>query len=432
MSEIDLLASVIAGVICFGAGLLAWSKSPNSLPAGLFLAAMFEVFFALFTGSIYSIIDPAYANIANAIAKISVISFILALTFIWQLALVFPLEREVSFRPPNLLGGIMMISVVAAVVAGSTATVDYSNLDAPDLSDNTMMTLVITSVAQVAAATSIAFYTLPKVDKEGKKSAMIFLLGVWIFVAVGALSSMDPLYLSFGVGTSGVIFAVSIARGDLAIVIPAPEKLMSSAKSKYKLLHKRVYLVEETKPDFSMKMFADIIKGRCYDCESDESFPCESLDCNACGLPCPCRDCKKYAVRTQGFVVTRQFPKDLRKKYFLQTTPMLWLSTVAGNENMDPAKLNLLTEYLVNFMEKSPNGVVFVDGLEYLMTSNDFSKVLKSVDRWTETVMTSKSRLILSIDIKAYDAREVAMLERNREVVRPDATEIWRVIPERI
>jgi len=66
------------------------------------------------------------------------------------------------------------------------------------------------------------------------------------------------------------------------------------------------------------------------------------------------------------------------------------------------------------------------------MTSNDFSKVLKSVDRWTETVMTSNSRLILSIDIKAYDAREVAMLERNREVVRPDATEIWRVIPERI
>jgi two-component system cell cycle response regulator len=128
--------------------------------------------------------------------------------------------------------------------------------------------------------------------------------------------------------------------------------------------------------------------------------------------------------------VTRQFPKDVRSKYFIQTTPILWLSTVAGKDNMDPSKLSLLTDYLINFMEKSQNAVILIDGIEYLATSSDFSRTLRAIDRWTETAMASSTRLILSIDQRSFDAKEVAILERNREVVKPDAADKWRIIPE--
>ena len=213
---------------------------------------------------------------------------------------------------------------------------------------------------------------------------------------------------------------------------PAPEKLVSSAKTKFKLLHRRVYLVEEDKPDFSMRLFSDILKGRCWDCEDDESFACESLVCGSCNLPCPCKKCTKYKSRTQGLMITRQFPKDVRTKHFLQTTPIIWLSQVPGNDNMDPAKLILLTDYIVNFMEKSQNGVILVDGIEYLVTSNDFNRVLKAIDRWTETAMATANKLILSIAPRAFDQKDLALLERNREVVRPEAPKPWQIIPERI
>jgi len=213
---------------------------------------------------------------------------------------------------------------------------------------------------------------------------------------------------------------------------PAPEKLVSSAKTKFKLLHRRVYLVEEDKPDFSMKLFSDILKGRCWDCEDDESFTCESLVCGACNLPCPCKGCTKYKSRTQGLMITRQYPKDVRTKHFLQTTPIIWLSQVAGNDNMDPAKLILLTDCIVNFMEKSQNGVILVDGIEYLVTSNDFNRVLKAIDRWTETAMTTANKLILTINPRAFERKDLALLERTREVVRPEASQPWQVIPVRI
>lgn len=229
---------------------------------------------------------------------------------------------------------------------------------------------------------------------------------------------------------SGVSAMAWILPRRRPIRAPVSERLASSSKAKYKLFHRYVYLVEEPKPEFSFNVFSDVLKGRCLDCENDESFPCESLDCSACGLPCPCKQCKKYRSRPQGLIVTRQFPKHVRSKYFLQTTPIIWLSTVAGKDNMDPAKLSLLTDHLVNFMEKSQNGIVIIDGLEYLTTTSDFLRVLKAIDRWTETAMVSNTRLIMSVDGRSFESKELALLERNREVVRPDATEAWKVIPE--
>jgi hypothetical protein len=219
---------------------------------------------------------------------------------------------------------------------------------------------------------------------------------------------------------------------DKKRVQPSAERLVSGSKATYKLLHRRVYLVEEAKPTFSMQLFSDILKGRCFDCEDDESFMCESIACNTCNLPCPCRPCTKYQSRTQGLMITRQLPKDVRRKHFLQTTPVIWLSSVAGKDNMDPAKLSLLTDFLDNFMEKSQNGVVLVDGLEYLTTTNDFQKVMRAVDRWTETAMMSKSSLIITVDPRAFEERDLALLERNREVVIPGASEHWRIMPESV
>lgn len=204
---------------------------------------------------------------------------------------------------------------------------------------------------------------------------------------------------------------------------PISEAMVSSAKASYRLLHRHVYLVEEEKPDFSFKMFADILKGRCFDCENDDSFSCESLECSTCKLPCPCRTCTKYKSRSQGLIVTRQHPNTVRSKFFIQTTPILWLSSVAGKDNMDPAKINLLTDYIVSFMERSQNGVVLVDGIEYLIVSNDFPKVAKSLDRWVETAMTTACRLVVTVDPRAFSQRELALLEKHKVVVRPSEDE---------
>lgn len=438
MIEITWLGAVAAGAICFGAGMLGWMKNPKSKAATLFMFAMIFVFVAFAVGGLFTFLDERQSETADLIAKVFVMSYTLAQTFLWEVTVVFPVDREVKLRPPNLTGAAMIAAVVFAAVVGMFGGVEFDGDGVSSLTPLSFQIVFSSSGAMIVIAMTLILLSRPRATDKQWSSGARYLVGLWIFVvgampfaadivtdgSVSFIHDTSRITLVVGAAISGIVFAYSIAREELVMVAaPRTEAMVSSSKASYKLVHRYVYLVEEEKPEFSFKMFTDILKGRCYDCENDDSFPCESLECGTCSLPCPCRSCTKYESRSQGLIVTRQYPNDVRSRYFIQTTPILWLSTVAGRDNMDPAKLNLLTDYLVNFMEKSRNGVVLVDGIEYLVTSNDFQRVIKSIDRWAETAMTSDCRLVVTVDPRAFSERELALLEKNKEVIRPSEEE---------
>lgn len=434
MLDLLWLESLFAGAVCLGAGTLAVTKFPKSKAAGFFMLSMASVFVAMITGPLFLLVADSAIDVANAIAKTFTISGLLAGTLLWQMTMFFPVERNVSLRPPNALGLIMIGSVAAAVALGSMSSVRYEAGQDPALAPLGGWLLAGNTSLAISIMTASSLLSKPKMDPTSWRSTKALVAALLVFVACGLPVLFFPgvtsaVVLTTGIAVSGLILASAIMTGQLSVVsmAPVPERFTSSTKSSYKLLHRRVYLVEETKPSYSFKVFTEVLKSRCFDCENDESFPCESIECGSCMLPCPCRSCRKYKTRAHGMVITRQFPRDIRAKHYLQTTPIVWLSSVAGKENLDPGKLSVLTDMLVNFMEKSNNGVVMVDGLEYLVTSNDFQRVLKAVDRWTEVAMVSSSRLVMSLDPRAFDARELAMLERDKEIVRPESDETWRM-----
>jgi archaellum biogenesis ATPase FlaH len=57
-----------------------------------------------------------------------------------------------------------------------------------------------------------------------------------------------------------------------------------------------------------------------------------------------------------------------------------------------------------------------LDGLEYLLVNNDFSRLLKFIEYINELVMQNSALLLISIDQRALDEREMALLERNAVV----------------
>ena len=426
------LASLVAGAICLGAGLLGLLSNPKSKAALLFLFSMWGVFIALITGAMYTLIDTSQEGLVKTVGMTFVFSSLLAETFLWQLTMLFPVERRIRFIPPNVYALVMVGGVVVAVALGAFADISIVS-DEATISAYGVSLLVLYPAAMVVVAMLFIVVSRPASDEVQKRSGFVYLVGLWIF-ALGGVPyiletsgsaewmigdiSVTALSIVAGIAVSGLVFSVAIASGRMVMMTPTAEVAVSSSKASYELLHRRIYLVEEEKPELSVDIFADTLKGRCFDCGNDQSFPCESLDCKHCMLPCPCRDCTKYSSRAQGLIVTRQYPDDIRSQFYLQTTPIIWLSTVAGKDNLDPAKLSLLTDMLANFMKKSENGVVLVDGIEYLMTNNEFSRVLKAVDRWSEIAMTSSTRLIISVDPRAFDPRELAMLEKNTEIIK--------------
>lgn len=157
---------------------------------------------------------------------------------------------------------------------------------------------------------------------------------------------------------------------------------------KYNLAPGRTYIVEESPPDISFDAFVNILS--------------------------TVTEGSKKAV---GLAVSRQHPDLIRQKYGLEATPIFWLATRAGEDVISPTNLGILTDTLVRFVEENQDGVVLLDGIEYLISNNDFNKVLRVIDQVNDHISQSRSLMIVPVDPRAFSQKELALLERNTEKI---------------
>jgi hypothetical protein len=170
------------------------------------------------------------------------------------------------------------------------------------------------------------------------------------------------------------------------------------------------YLVKEPKMEFSMKIFASLVKGKCQDCDHPEAFPCESVGCERCTLLCTCKNCNR--TRVQGLCFSMCSPEETRMMYTLQTTPVFWISN-HGTYRVSPRDLELIVDMISSFLKKSKNPVVLLDGVEYLIAINGFIpvfKMLRDVQEWT---ILNRAVFLLSINPVSLEEKEMALIERN-------------------
>ncbi|MCG7841327.1 MAG: DUF835 domain-containing protein [Methanomassiliicoccales archaeon] len=125
----------------------------------------------------------------------------------------------------------------------------------------------------------------------------------------------------------------------------------------------------------------------------------------------------------QGLCVTRQHPDIMRNEWGLEKTPIIWLSNQLGKVYVNPSNIGILSDTVIRFVEKSGDSVVIIDGVEFLIVNNDFEKVLRMIHHITEAVMENRSRLIVSVDPRTLEARELALLERNMEIIETEPVE---------
>jgi len=166
-----------------------------------------------------------------------------------------------------------------------------------------------------------------------------------------------------------------------------------------------VYLIEDEKPGAAFSLFSELVT---LPLSPNAEIPGREVSASAT---------LEFLI-PQGLVVTREFPESIRKNHNLEVTPIIWLTESPGDMRIAPTSLAVLTDTIIRFMENNPNSIVLIEGIEYMVTFNDFRKVLRQLDSMNETTWVTKGRLMISIDPRAFDEREIAMLERDRKVVK--------------
>jgi len=166
-----------------------------------------------------------------------------------------------------------------------------------------------------------------------------------------------------------------------------------------------VYLLEDEKPKPAFALFSELVT---LPLNPEVEIPGKTVTAS---------ETLEFLI-PKGLVVTREFPETIRRSFNIQVTPIIWLTEAPGEMRVAPTSLAMLTDTIVRFMENNPNSIVLVEGVEYMVTFNDFRKVLKSLDSLNESTWVTKSRLLISVDPRAFDEKELALLERDRKVVK--------------
>ena len=125
-----------------------------------------------------------------------------------------------------------------------------------------------------------------------------------------------------------------------------------------------------------------------------------------------------------GLCVTRQFPEKLRETFSLGDTRVIWLSHTPGENHHNPTSIGTLATIIASFIERYEKAMVIIDGLEYLVINNGFQQVLRFMEHVNEQVMQSKSTVVIPISPNAFSEKELALLERNVEVIEQPAMSV--------
>ncbi len=113
----------------------------------------------------------------------------------------------------------------------------------------------------------------------------------------------------------------------------------------------------------------------------------------------------------RGFCVTRDYPLKIRSKYDLKDTPIVWLSNIGKEGSLRPKDLEKLSFSLEEFLSES-NGVILLDGLEYLITNNSFLTMLRFVQSLRDQVAVNHSILLIALNPSTLDPHELTLLEK--------------------
>ena len=147
------------------------------------------------------------------------------------------------------------------------------------------------------------------------------------------------------------------------------------------------YLVKEKKPEVSYRLFEVLM---------DQKLP--------------------------GLVVTRQYPERVRRERGLTDARILWLSHTPGEDFHNPTAIGTLAKVLQKFVEdNNGEGVILLDGLEFLIINNGFLQTLMFVEHVNEFIMQHRAILLLPVSPETLEEKELALLERNIKVLESPA-----------
>ena len=353
-----------------------------------------RAFFALTllagTGSVLDLLVASVGSEEQAVWAFRLLVFLL----IMEVGVAYRLSTMVPHPVSMLLFGknrwayeisVAAVALLASSSVGEMVNDDHGWVPESDLPFAILVLLLLTYLA-LLSVTLIKRWGGP--SGLQKRKAVIFntalAVPALVMIAIMALAVSGaevPRMYGLGELISVAVVAYGILRYQL-LVMPRVVEPAAPHRPVPALVKGRAYLFESASPDRMFESVAQEMDG---------------------GL--------------SAFIIARTHPDQLRGRYQLTQTPILWLAQTPGPDRVDPSNVQMLAHMTTGFVRKG-SSVIAMEGLEYLILNNDLNKVLRFLAQLRDEVIVEGSILLVSVDPRALTERQRAILERELEVVK--------------
>lgn len=351
-------------------------------------------FFALtLLAGVGSVLDLMVASVTSEEQAIWTFRLLVFLLIV-EVGVAYHLSTMVPHPTPMLLFGnnrwayelsVMVVALLTSFSVGGMVDDDYGWVPESELPFALLVLLLLVYLAFLSVTVIRRWGSLRGVQR---RQAVVFntalavpALVVIVIMALAVFGAEVPRIYGLGELVSVVVVAYGILRYQLLV----PTRVVESAvpfRPVASLVKGRAYLFEFASPD---RMFESVAQ--------------------------------EMAGGMSAFIITRTHPDQLRARYQVMHTPILWLAQTPGPDRVDPSNLQMLTHMTMEFVRKGPS-VIAMEGLEYLMLNNDLNKVLRFLSQLRDEVIVEGSILLVSVDPRTLTERQKAILERELEVVK--------------
>ncbi|MGA1872135.1 MAG: DUF835 domain-containing protein [Thermoplasmatota archaeon] len=117
----------------------------------------------------------------------------------------------------------------------------------------------------------------------------------------------------------------------------------------------------------------------------------------------------------KGMAISRTNPKILAKRYNIEDSDSIWLTgkEIHGDIRSVLPILEFIMSIIEEFIEETTEGMIIIDGLEYLLTNNKFNSVLRFLRQLVDNVSQTECILLVALSPDALDQTELTLLEKD-------------------
>jgi hypothetical protein len=99
-----------------------------------------------------------------------------------------------------------------------------------------------------------------------------------------------------------------------------------------------------------------------------------------------------------GILFIREHPSQLKHSEIMDTVTKIWMSKTPDKDSISPGNITKIAHVISEFVKSNERSIVLIDGLEYLINNNDFTRILKFLELLHEIIVLNNGILLIPVN----------------------------------